>query len=189
MVPEGEVWRVLQQRPKLALFVLAHERDAAEYVAVIEDIAEKPALRTTTLDEALAATDRLVWFAPPVDEAAAAVQTLEARRDSLLDRAEPLLLAVHRDGPGMVALADAPGLVSWLAANTVDEGSDRGSALAPGEVDGSWEIADARERFEEAHGATPEEWLARWRRGEIEDRGEATWTYHHALGLERGAGS
>jgi len=131
-------------------------------------------LRTSSIDDAVAATDRLVIVSAP-DEVEA-VLDLNARRDQVLlaERSFPLVLLLLRGGSGHTALVtEAPGL--W----SVIRGSDPDPDLLA-EID----VAAERQRFEQAHGMSPEAWLARWRRDELPSTAAVLATAYDAMLLE-----
>lgn len=134
--------------------LLEHERAAGPVML------PHPLVRAL-LCEALDHPDRLALYLP-VDEREA-VEELDGCRERLRARGPfPLVLFLMRDGAGQRALAEAPGLASWV------RGSDPDPELLA-EIDPTAE----RAAFVEATGSAPEEWLARWRRdGDPVDGGE-----------------
>ncbi|MBM3268586.1 MAG: hypothetical protein FJZ01_13130 [Candidatus Sericytochromatia bacterium] len=134
-------------------------------------------LRTTSVEEAVREPDRLVLLVP-ADEVEA-VLDLDASRDRLLahrrPRTQPILLFLLRDGDGARALAErAPGLRSWTSGSDADP-----EALA------AVDPVQDRERFARKVGSTPEDWVAKWRRGEIPWTGDSISVAYWAMLLER----
>jgi hypothetical protein len=131
--------------------------------------------RTASVDEAINAPDRMALLIP-MDEHAV-VEELEGRRDQLLadpPRTQPVILFLLREGDGRVALANAPGLSSWVRGSDVDP--DR---IA--EVD----VTADRARFEAEAGRSVESWLADWRAGTIPRDGESFARAYWAALLEQ----
>jgi hypothetical protein len=119
--------------------------------------------RTASVEAAIRTPDRMALLVP-TDERAV-IDELEGRRDQLLadpPRTQPVVVFLLRDGDGRVALANAPGLSSWVRGSDADP--DR---IA--EVDAN---AD-RARFEAEVGRTVEDWLAAWRAGTIPRDGKS----------------
>jgi hypothetical protein len=113
-------------------------------------------MRTGDVREARARPDALVLLLPTNERAA--VEDLDGMRDQFLEpkRRHPIVLFLLRDGEGARALREAPSLASWI------RGSDPDPELLA-EVD----VEAERSAFEKEAGASPEEWLARWRANEI----------------------
>jgi hypothetical protein len=107
----------------------------------------------------------------PEDEAAA-VETLDGRRDALVDRTAPAILFLLKGGSGERALRGAPGLASWLRNQEFDP--------EPPDMD----LQAERARFETLVGQPLEGWLNAWRRGKIPDTLENNLRYQRALLLE-----
>ncbi|HET7499465.1 MAG TPA: hypothetical protein VFK02_00620 [Kofleriaceae bacterium] len=111
---------------------------------------ESRPFRTSAVEDAIAAPDRMALLVP--DDERAAVEELEGRRDELLadpPRTQPVVLFLLRDGDGQRALAEAPGLSSWVRGNHADPDRDA-------EVD----VVAERARFESETGRSVEDWLA-----------------------------
>ncbi|ATB35854.1 hypothetical protein CYFUS_001268 [Cystobacter fuscus] len=109
-------------------------------------------VRTDSVAEARQRPDALVLLTP-VNERAA-IEELDGTRDQLLEprRKHPVVLFLLRDGDGTRALREAPSLASWIRGSDPDP-----ERLA--EVD----VEAERQAFEAENGASPEEWLSRWR--------------------------
>ncbi|MBI5368739.1 MAG: hypothetical protein HZA54_17015 [Planctomycetes bacterium] len=135
--------------------------------------ADQPALRTSSVDEAIAYPDRLV-FVVPRDEAAT-VEELDALRDRLLmpPRRLPVVLFLLRDGPGERALARCPGLASIVRGRDPDW-----DLLARADVDLE------RARFERETGLSPQAWLRKWKNGEFPETPELIVRSYRATALE-----
>ncbi|MDO9020115.1 MAG: hypothetical protein Q8S73_25905 [Deltaproteobacteria bacterium] len=133
-------------------------------IGEVESLAPASArpVRVAEVEEIFAHPDRLVLFVS--DDERRAVEDLDGNRDRLRAPARapfPVVLFLLRDGAGQRALADAPGLASWVRGSDPDP-----ERLA--EVDSTAE----RAAFAESTGDVPEAWLARWRRNEIPQTAE-----------------
>ena len=127
------------------------------HVGEVESVAPTGSnpIRTQSLDEALAAKDRLVLLIPRNERDL--VLSLDVLRDQLLERSQPIVLFLLRDGDGQRALAaEATSLASWVGGNDADP-----EALA--EID----VPAERAAFERENGTSPEEWLKGWREGAL----------------------
>lgn len=144
-------------------------------VGEVESIAgAEDSVHTDSVREAHAHPEALVLLLP-VNERAA-VEELEGMRDRFLEpkRAHPVVLFLLRDGDGARALREAPSLASWI----------RGSDPDPerlSEVD----VEAERRAFEAEVGASPEEWLARWRAGNVPMEARTMMLSYRAALLER----
>jgi hypothetical protein len=128
-------------------------------VGEVESLAPTGArpIQVSGVEEAIGAPDRMVLLVPGDEREV--VLDLDASRDRLLEpeRTHPVVLFLLRGGDGQRALAEsAPSLWSWAAGSDADP-----EELA--EID----LTAERAAFEAKHGATPEEWLARWRAEKI----------------------
>ena len=145
-----------------------------------------------TVDDAFQNPDHVVLLLP--DNEAEAVKALAAGRDGLeaLGRTQPVFLFLLRGGTGDAALRASPHLQSWMQGRDVDR-----------ELVESIDVPSERKRFQEEAGATPEEWLARWKAGGLPDirglnfleddalltlytawGGQAASTLHYSIGLQ-----
>ncbi|WP_152622342.1 hypothetical protein [Archangium violaceum] len=144
-------------------------------VSEVESIAAvETSVRTDSVKDARTHMDSLVLLLPANERAA--VEELDGARDQFLEpkRAYPVVLFLLRDGDGARALREAPSLASWV------RGSDPDPELLA-EVD----VEAERRAFEAGAGASPEEWLARWRAKEIPmDASNVVLSYRASL-LER----
>ena len=132
-------------------------------------------IRTASVDLAIKTPDRMVLLVP--NDEHAVVEELEGRRDQLLadpPRTQPVILFLLRDGDGQVALANAPSLSSWVRGSDVDP--DR---IA--EVD----VPSERARFQAEVGERVEDWLVKWRAGDIDRNGETFARAYWAALLEQ----
>jgi hypothetical protein len=130
---------------------------------------------TSSVDEAIKAPDRMALLIP-IDEHAT-VEELEGRRDQLLadpTRTQPVILFLLRDGDGRVALANSPGLSSWV----------RGSDVDPDRI-AQVDVTTDRARFEAEVGRSVDDWLAAWRAGTIPRDGESFGRAYWAALLEQ----
>lgn len=131
--------------------------------------------RTASIEEALTRPGDVALLIP-IDEAEVVLE-LDGSRDRLrgdgTSRTQPIVLFLLRDGDGQKALAQAPSLSSWIRGSDPDP-----EALA--EVD----LVAEREAFAKKTDVSPEEWLTRWRRGELPTDGAAHATAYWAMLLE-----
>jgi hypothetical protein len=114
-------------------------------------------LRVADVESALAEPSRMALLVPKDEHAV--VLDLDGSRDRMTQvaRTQPIVLFLLRHGDGQRALAEqAPSLDSWVRASDADP-----EALA--QVD----IAKEHATFVATHGISPEEWLDRWRRGDL----------------------
>jgi hypothetical protein len=107
----------------------------------------QPTRQVSSLKEALKSDPNHVVLFDPVDEAAT-LEELEAMREQLVGRNQPIVLFLLREGPGAKRLPDLPSLSSWIRGNEVDP-----EQLA--EID----PIEARRMFELETGLGPEQWL------------------------------
>jgi hypothetical protein len=100
----------------------------------------------------------------------ATVQFFDHNRDHFSDVTARILILLLRGGAGEQALKDAPALSSFAR-------------------EASFEVAPAQQRdcaradFEGRHGFSPEEWLTRWRNGDLPDTLENNLALGDALAL------
>lgn len=129
-------------------------------------------VRKSDLSGALAEPDRLVLLVP--NDEREVVLDLDGQRDRLLDRKQPIVLFLLRDGDGQRALAeDAPSLANWIRGSDTDP-----EALA--QID----AASEREAFQRETGQSPEEWLEGWRNGDRTKTSQNLRTAYLAMLLE-----
>lgn len=106
----------------------------------------------------------------PSDESSA-VAFLDRNRDSVVAKCKPVLLILTQGGQGQQALAKAPALASIV----------RGAIFS---VDTAITREAAETAFEARHGVSYNDWLARWRSGELEDTTDNNLTLSEALAIE-----
>lgn len=131
-------------------------------------------VRATNVEEALVDPSRLVLLVP--NDERQAVLDLDGSRDRIIDaeRTQPIALFLLRDGDGQQALAkDAMSLASWVSGSDADP-----ERIA--EVD----LAAERTSFERQHRITPEQWLGKWRHGELPQTSDNFQIAYHAMLLE-----
>lgn len=166
--------RVLQSnRPLVILFYdepLARERLLAEVEVLAPD--SVPIRRSSSIHDAFSRAPGLLLLTPQNERQA--VELLEGGRELLRERVHPVVLFLLRGGEAQNALAELPGLASWV--NGVQIDPERA-----GEVD----VEVERSRFQEEAGCSPEEWLADYRAGKIPDTSDNFLRSHRALFLER----
>jgi hypothetical protein len=166
--------RLLQSnRPLVILFYdepLARERLMAEIEVLAPDAV--PIRRSSSLQDAFSSEPGLLLLTPQNEREA--VELLEGGRELLRERPHPVVLFLLRGGAAQEALAELPGLSSWVNGVQID-------AERAGEVD----VEEERSRFQEEVGRSPEEWLADYRAGRIPDTQDNFLRSHRALFLER----
>ncbi len=147
---------------------------------LVEQVEELVATETATLrvadvEAALAQPNRLVLLIP--DNEREAVLDLDASRDRILQdpgRSQPIVLFLLRNGDGARTLArDAPSLRSWVGGSDTDP-----EKIA--EID----VPAERQNFRDQNGLTPEDFLGRWRSGELPESGPNFRLAHQAMLLE-----
>jgi hypothetical protein len=135
------------------------------------------AFRTTSLEDALAAPDRLALWMP--EDETEAVLDLDGSRDRLRNeerpRTQPIVLFLLRHGDGADTLARlSTSLWSITGGSDVDP-EDLTEIDLPAE----------RQRFEAEHGRTPEAWLGDWRNDTMPLTSENIGISYQAKLLER----
>ncbi len=131
-------------------------------------------VRKVDVEGALAEPSRLVLLIPENEREV--VLDLDASRDRLLGtgRSQPVVLFLIRGSDGQRALAgEAMSLASWVGGSDADP-----DALA--QIDPQAE----GEAFLRDVGATPEQWLDRWRTGSLPQTSENFRTAYRAMLLE-----
>jgi hypothetical protein len=129
-------------------------------------------VRTDRLEEALAVPASLVLLVPRNERDL--VLSLDGLRDQLLERTQPIVLFLLRDGDGRRALAEeAPSLAQWV----------RGSDADP-EAVAQIDVNAERDAFVRALGKTPEDWLSAWRAGVDRHTSENLRTAYRAMLIE-----
>lgn len=129
-------------------------------------------VRAQDVESALAEPTRVVLLVP--DNEREVVLGLDGSRERLLDRTQPVVLFLMRDGEGQQALAaEAPSLASWVGGRDVDV-----EDIA--EIDPKVE----REAFQAEHGCSPEQWLVGWRSGSVLRTNENYGTAFRAMFLQ-----
>jgi hypothetical protein len=127
-------------------------------------------VETDAVEDAFQKPDTPLLLLP--DDEAAAVATLDGRREALQDRTKPAILFLLKGGSGERTLRDAAGLASWLRGKEFDP--------EPPELD----VNAERLRFKTLAGRPVEAWLEAWRRGEIPDTLDNNLLCQQALLLE-----
>jgi hypothetical protein len=117
------------------------------------------AMRASTVEQALAEPDRLVFLVP--QDEATTISEMEGRRDQIVvgppARTQPIVLFLIRSSAGARALAKhAPSLSGVIRGNEVDP--ERLEQI---------DVGAERSRFVEETGEPPERWLERWKAGEL----------------------
>lgn len=142
-------------------------------VAELAELGAEP-LRTDSADEAIQAPHRMALLVPGNERAV--IEELEGRRDQLLTppRTQPVVVFLLRNGDGRTALANAPGLSSWV----------RGSDVDPDQIAAVDVVAD-RARFQAEVGRSVEDWLTDWSANKIPRNGESFARAYWAALLEQ----
>lgn len=173
-VSTGTLWRILTEGTQLAVIYYpeAITREAlAEQVELLAPEGRR-VVRATDVGAAFADRDAIVMLL--VTDEAGAVETLNLRRDELIDRTAPAVLFLLCDGTGEQKLREAFALASWIRGREYDP-----TRALPVDVEA------ARGDFVGATGWSPEAWLDAWRRGELADTTENNLRGHEARLLER----
>lgn len=158
--PIRSLVRALEQEPGGVAIVWCPDLGLREWlVSEVESIVppETESQRVATASEAILVRERVVLLVP--DDERGTILELDARRGQIGEPARtwPIVVFLLREGDGQRALAEeAVGLRSWVGGNVVDP-----EEIA--EIDAEAE----RGRFEEETGHSPEDWLVRWRSGEL----------------------
>jgi hypothetical protein len=164
------LWRQLHE-PDSPLSLVLYSSPAAlnEVLETVRLVApeEWKLIRTSDVEDAFVKPDVPLLLTP--DNEAAAVLTLDGRREALLSRTAPAILFLLKDGSGEQQLRRAPGLASWLQGREFDP--------EPAQID----VEQERTRFTEIAGRSADEWLEAWGRGEIPDTLENSFLYQRAL--------
>jgi hypothetical protein len=172
----GTLWRILGEGTPLAVVFypeLVTRQGLAEQVELVAP-AGRRIVRANEVEAAFRDGDAIVLLL--LDDEAGAVETLDRRRDELIDRTAPAVLFLLCDGSGEQKLRDAFALASWIRGREYDP-----TRAEPADVDA------ARCDFETATGRSPEAWLAMWRGGELPDTTENNLRAHEARLLETGS--
>lgn len=122
-------------------------------------------------EDALALIKKDVLIILDPEDPRAAVQFMDRNRDHFEGENARLLLLLLRGGQGEEALQDAPALASFARSRAFD--LDAGSSTR-----------DAAAAFQQAHGMGHDEWLRRWRSGELSDTFENNLVLAEALAIE-----
>jgi hypothetical protein len=169
----GTLWRILGEGTQLAVVYypeLITREALAEQVELLAPT-DRRVVRATDVEDAFANRDAIVMLF--VTDEAGAVETLNLRRDELIDRAAPAVLFLLCDGTGEQKLREAFALASWIRGREYDP-----TRALPVDVEAG------RIAFVDATGQTPEVWLDAWRRGELADTTENNLRAHEARLLE-----
>jgi hypothetical protein len=163
------LWRHFHEGAPLSLALYSSPAALEEILETVRLVApdETKLVRTRDVEDAFTKPDVQLLLTP--DDEAAAVATLDGRRDALLDRAATAILFLLKGGSGEQELRRSYGLASWLQGREFDP--------EPAEID----VAQERARFGEITGRSPDAWLAAWNRGEIPDTLDNSFLYQRAL--------
>lgn len=143
-----QAWAAIESGSPLVVIGYRTRRAADTFLEeLLEMRQEADALRTASIDEALAALDRTVILAPELKDERETLGVLEGRRDMLETRTRPILLTVQEGGK-LVGLEDHP----WLASLV------RGAVVFP---DDSFDIGEEERAFAGWAGFPPQQWLDR----------------------------
>lgn len=168
----GTLWRLLDEGDPICLVLYPSFGALEETIETVRLLAPSTwtLARTADVEDAFRNLD-VPLLLTPSDEVAA-VRRLDGKRDALVERTAPVVLFVLKGGAAEHALAEAPGLASWLRGRVFDP--------EPEEIDVEQELR----KFEQEAGRPPRDWLDAWYRGEIGDTLENNLRYQTALLLE-----
>lgn len=169
----GTLWRILAEGTQLAVIYYPEAITRAALVEQVDLLAPEGRRVLHANDVEAAFTDRDAIVLLLVTDEAGAVDTLNLRRDQLVDRTAPAVLFLLCDGTGEQKLRDAFALASWVRGREYDP--TRALPL---------DLEAARTEFTAATGLSPEDWLAAWRRGDLADTTENNLRGHEARLLE-----
>jgi len=172
------IWKVLHSGLSPIVIVLyGQPEDLRDVVEQVETIAH-PEWMTRTVRavlDAVQAPPSILVLLLPTDEVQA-MTWLERYREQNLEREQPIVLFLQRDGAAHRALADLPNLRSWVAGSVVDpEWLD---------IANEEDVREMREEFQRDARCSPEQWLSRYRQGELPNDAETTRRTYRALFLE-----
>ena len=148
---------------------LVANRNIEEVTGVDEALALVSGSTTSSGDEVPSSPSRLIVIEPHSEPEA--VAALDQNRDQFASKGVQVLLLLLRNGTGERALADAPQLASFARSASFE---------VPSEPDKSEAVKD----FATRHGSSPQEWLEKWRRGELPDTTENNMILSDAIALE-----
>lgn len=168
---------LLEWDEPMALAFYPDHAAKSDLVARMRALAEPRQVREVRrVEDALAFLDSFSLVIVEPDDEVKAVSFLDRNREHFVgdDVKARLLVLLLRGGAGDNALKDLPALSSF-------------AREASFEVVGDLSPKDRRAAFQERYGATPEEWLQGWRKGELSDTLENNLTLGEALELEEGS--
>jgi hypothetical protein len=170
----GTLFRQLREGAPLCLVLYPNLGALDDLIETVRLVAPEhwELSRTADVEDAFHKGNAPLLLTP--DNEAAAVRTLDGRREALVDREAPVILFLLKNGSGEQELKMAPGLASWLRESIYDP--------EPEEID----VEQERAQFEKIAGCSSRQWLEAWRRGEISDTLENSFLYQRALLLEDG---
>lgn len=166
----GSLWAHLARPGPLLAVLYGGEGELTDTLDAIELLADAPCRRENSIDTALNLPDSLVLLTVPLDQQVSVIDRLEVQRDSLIERRQPLILLLFRDGAGVGRLFRSPFLASWL----------RGRILDPERL-ASIDLEPARAEFARQAGCDPETFLRQWSDQELADTLDNNLLHQQAL--------
>lgn len=170
----GSLWAHFARPSPLLAVLYGDSEELADIQEEIDLLRDAPCRRESDIDAALQDKDSVVLLTVPLDRQEYLIDRLEAQRDRLIERKQPLVLLLFRGGAAINRLFRAPFLASWL----------RGRILDP-EILNAVDEEQARADFMQQAGCTPEAFLAQWSARGVADTLDNNLFYQQALLLAR----
>lgn len=176
--PYAALWRMAHAGAPLIVVIYTDPTARQEWADEIEALLGQlgpPPEHVQTAGELLDRPDVPVLVLVEPESEPDLVDQLSVMRDRLVERSAPAALFLERDGPGLTLLASREALASFLQGLVVDPEEEE-------QVD----VEAEKQRFHEATGHSLEDWLERYRAGDLPDTLDNSLTYLRALLLETG---
>jgi len=174
--PYAALWRLSRAGTPVALVLYRDPSSREDWIEVLRELLAGPdheAKVTAEVSEVLGNVDLPIILAVDPEQEAECIGRLSVARDRLLERRRPVVLLLQQDGPGLRRLRQEAALASFV----------QGSPEV--DVDEEVDVESERTDFQKVAGFPPEEWLSRYRSGDIDDTLDSALLYLRALFLER----